>query len=238
MRVLSAADLLHVWEAARAQGPVRRALALLAAALPEQSIDRLADLSIGERDGLLLTLRAQIFGPRLASLATCPACGEQVELAFDTDDIRQRGEPIDAGGAALAGYQVRYRLPTSRDLLSIAESADLATARALLLRRCLLDGAPALQQAIDPALESALVAEIARRDPQADIRLALVCPTCGHAWEALFDIVGFLWSELERWAARMLQEIHLLASAYGWREDDILALSPVRRRIYLDLVSR
>lgn len=237
MRVLSAADLLHVWEAARSQGPVRRALLLLAAAFPEHGIDPLADLPIGERDGLLLSLRAQLFGPQLSSVATCPACGEQVELNFNVDAIRVQGTPVGGEGATLmvAERAVRFRLPTSRDLLMITDHQQIAAGRAALLRRCLLtDDRPVL----DPAVEAAVVAEIARRDPQADIRLALDCPVCAHHWEALFDIVSFLWSEIERWVTRLLHEIHILASAYGWREADILALSPARRSMYLELVSR
>ncbi|HSB10234.1 MAG TPA: phage baseplate protein, partial [Blastocatellia bacterium] len=31
--------------------------------------------------------------------------------------------------------------------------------------------------------------------------------------------------------------VHTLASAYGWRESDILNLSPWRRQLYLTLVN-
>lgn len=240
MRALSATDLLGVWEAARAQAPLQRALALLAVAVPEYTGDRLLDLSIGERDGLLLTLRAQLFGPRLSSLATCPGCGAQAELDFAIDDIRVQGEPVSAEGATVvvADRIVRFRLPTSRDLLVVTADANLSAARTRLLQRCLLmDDQPAHAR-IDPAIEAQVTAAIARHDPQADIRLALQCPACSHAWEALFDIVGFVWREIDSWAARLLHEIHILASAYGWREADILHLSPMRRRMYLDLVSR
>ena len=33
-------------------------------------------------------------------------------------------------------------------------------------------------------------------------------------------------------------EVHALASAYHWHERDILALSPVRRQAYLELLGR
>jgi hypothetical protein len=29
--------------------------------------------------------------------------------------------------------------------------------------------------------------------------------------------------------------VHLLASAYGWSEGDILSMSPVRRQFYLEI---
>ena len=50
------------------------------------------------------------------------------------------------------------------------------------------------------------------------------------------DIAGFFWAELDAWARRLLREIHTLARFYGWSEAEILALSPLRRRCYLEMV--
>jgi hypothetical protein len=75
-------------------------------------------------------------------------------------------------------------------------------------------------------------------DPQADVELALACPSCGHQWPAAFDIASFLWKELHAWALRTLREVHTLARSYGWREDDVLALSGTRRQLYLELCGR
>ena len=69
------------------------------------------------------------------------------------------------------------------------------------------------------------------------LELALSCPSCRHQWQATFDIVSFFWSEINAWAHRSLQEVHTLALAYGWREADILAMSPWRRQFYLKMVS-
>jgi hypothetical protein len=74
-------------------------------------------------------------------------------------------------------------------------------------------------------------------DPQADVQLALACPSCGHGWQVTFDIVSFFWNELDTWAHRTMQEVHILASAYGWRETDILAMNPWRRQCYLEMVN-
>jgi hypothetical protein len=88
MRPLTAQELLDVWERGLALPPVQRALALLAAACPETPPEALARESVGRRDGRLLWLREWTFGPRLVSLAACPACGERLETAFDVADIR------------------------------------------------------------------------------------------------------------------------------------------------------
>jgi hypothetical protein len=53
---------------------------------------------------------------------------------------------------------------------------------------------------------------------------------------AVCDIAAYLWQELHNWAVRVLDEVNILARAYAWREDDILALSPWRRRYYIQRV--
>jgi hypothetical protein len=73
-------------------------------------------------------------------------------------------------------------------------------------------------------------------DPQGDTEFELTCPACGYRWMILFDIESFFWSELSGWAHRVLTDVHTLASAYGWREADILRLGPWRRQFYLGLI--
>ncbi len=73
-------------------------------------------------------------------------------------------------------------------------------------------------------------------DPQGNVQLALDCPACGHRWLQAFDILTYLWREIDDWAQRTLREVHLLASAYGWSEQAILALSARRRHMYLEMV--
>ncbi|MBI0381241.1 hypothetical protein JBE27_34525, partial [Streptomyces albiflaviniger] len=80
------------------------------------------------------------------------------------------------------------------------------------------------------------LAEAAERaDPAADVTLSVACPECGEATRAELDIASYLWAELDHWARDLLLDVHLLATAYGWSEPQILALSPLRRRYYLEL---
>jgi hypothetical protein len=228
---LSAAALLAVWEQGQGAAPARRALLLLAAATRQPLAD-LAVLSVGERDAALLTLRERCFGTRLESIAGCPACAAQLELAFHVADIRV-AQPDAPREVWAAGRRLAFRLPTAGDLLALAEGGAPATS-ALLLQRCVPDADPHIVAEAEAALAEALAAA----DPQADVRLALTCPACGHAWRAPFDIATFFWAEIEAWALRMLRDIHTLAQAYGWSEAAILDLSPLRRQQYLELVGQ
>ena len=233
-----AARLLDAWETAADRPPAWRALALLATAHPELPREDLLAWHVGRRDLHLLALRAALFGPALPSVAHCPRCAERLELQFDAADITA---PAPQAGAELTlawdGRTLRFRLPNAGDLLVLAFCRDLDEARRLLLRRCGVD----LDGVDPPALPEEALRELARMmaeaDPQADVGLALRCPACDHSWTAPFDITTYLWAEVDAWARRTLGEIHTLASAYGWREAEILALSPRRRQHYLDLVA-
>ena len=228
------------WEEGVSQPPIQRALTLLATVWPDTSADEWAHASIGQRDGGLLTLREELFGSRLETTAVCPGCGEQLELTFSTQDIRAAAPPLQEGlRVAVGGYEVECRLPTSADLLEIAQPAA-AGGREMLLQRC-VHVARCGATVVDPtALPSEVVAAVmeamAKADPQADVQVALTCPACQHGWSMAFDILAYLWNEIEDWVRRLLREIHALASVYGWSEREILALSARRRRLYLEMM--
>ena len=82
----------------------------------------------------------------------------------------------------------------------------------------------------------ALTEAIVENDPLAEIQFALKCPACQENWTLLFDIVSFFWAELDAQARRLLHDVHTIASAYGWRESEILALSSARRKFYQELI--
>jgi len=244
MRVLSDTELLDVWERAFEQLPLERALALLAAATGTDAAE-LMHLSIGERDALLLDLREKTFGSQLSSVATCPACDEPLEMSFQVAQLRM-ANPEDKPPRSLSlnvdGYEVSFRLPNSLDLSALSSvQEDIAAARRVLFERCLLAARRGAVEQTAGALPSEVVDAIVERmgqaDAQGDIQFALKCPRCAHEWLAAFDIASFFWTELNVWARRTLREVHALAGAYGWRETDILSMSPQRRRFYLSMLS-
>jgi hypothetical protein len=253
MRPLAASELLNTWDRGLTQHPVRRALLLLEAACPEQSAAELGRLSLAERDARLLELRQMIFGPQMDSLAACPACGARLEARLSAQDLRSglvHPEAADYTVSA-SGYQVRFRLPNSLDLLAILPGGDPEAMRSMLLEHCLVsvekmaeapeaahnETLPAVRpEAVPPAVLAAVAERLETLGDQADIRLSLTCAACGHTWQASLDFPTFFWTEISAWARRLLVEIHTLATAYGWREADILALSPNRRQFYLELI--
>jgi hypothetical protein len=242
MHTLSATELLKVWERGLAQSPAQRALTLLNAGCTETPLERITQFNIAERDIQLLVLREQIFGPQLSSIATCPACGQRLEFGFDGADIRASsgGDPDETLSVTHGEYEVQFRLPNSLDLASLDPATGSEANRQLLWQSCVITAQRAGAEIAAAELPEEVVAAIAQRmseaDPDADVQLALRCPHCDHAWHAPLDIVSYFWSEIHSWAVRILREIHTLASAYGWREADVLALSPHRRQAYLEMI--
>jgi len=245
LRAPSAARLLDAWESGLALAPIRRALTLLAEACPDSSVEELAALPVGERDCYLAELRRILFGPELSIVASCPACGERLESSFQIDDIwsRRDGDVAGSQTCAESGYRMTFRLPTSQDLLALAAPTEGQPPRNALLVRCLTevldeDGHTVEAASLPAHVVAAVEREMTMADPHADVQLRLACPSCAHGWQPSFDIGAFLWHEVHAWARRTLREVHGLARAYGWCEADVLALSPTRRTVYLELAGQ
>jgi hypothetical protein len=242
MHGLTASELLDTWERGLALSPVQRALSLLSSACPEIKPDVLAKACIGERDSGLLTLRSITFGQHLNCLAVCPGCGERLELGLETNDLYtpDATESVDRIALTCSGIDLEFRLPNSLDLFCIAEAEDVEATRRVLLDRCIIqanvDGKEMPLDQLSGEVIDEVSAKMAIADPQADIQIALSCPTCGDKWQETFDIVSFFWEEINSWAYRTLLEVHTLASAYGWSESEILNMSPMRRQFYLEMV--
>ena len=249
MHALSAQEILRIWETGSGQHPVDRALTILATAFPELPRESLVALSVGQRDRYLLDVRKWTFGTRLACFTECLQCRERLEFELDVNDIQveqSEAYPVPpevyrAYTAQSERYELSFRLPASLDLAAIAVCADIGAARDLLVQRCLLqvtsDGVEVDVKAVPQVVIATLAEHMGERDPQAEVQIDLICPACDYRWPVLFDIVVFLWKEICVQAKRLLREIHTLAWAYGWREADILSLSPARRQFYLEMVT-
>lgn len=242
MSNLDASTLLSLWESGAGDLLLRRTLALLPAAYPERSAAEWARVAIGERDARLLDLKEALFGPKLEMLAPCPKCGDMLELSFQTGDVRaQHGTSELVGHLQRDGYEVEYRTPNSEDVLNATSSGSVESTAEKLLESCILSarhqGEDTSAASLPENLRADVEQAIAQLDPGSECKVALECTQCGHCWSELFDIASYLWSELDDWAQRTLRDIHTLASAYSWSEREILALTPTRRQLYVEMAT-
>ncbi len=243
MKGLTAQDLIAIAELGERRHEVDRALIVLSHALPELSIDQLAEMPIGERDAHLLRVREQLFGTELWLETFCPHCGEGQEIRTTTREqlFHDFSKPLPRRHRFESGeIALEFRLLDSRDLSVATHTHELDAARRCLVRRCIVaasrGGAPIAAEDVPESVLAELADALTEADPQAEIKLGFRCLDCEELWIALFDIVPVLWRELRELAKQLLHDIHDLASAYGWRESDILALSNSRRRFYLSRI--
>jgi hypothetical protein len=233
--------LLSTWEQGSGSSTPERALLLLSAAFPGDSAVR--DLLLGERDARLLALRERLFGSTMPSVVSCPACHAKLDIQLDVPDLLRIGKAGTSRviGVSIGGLVLQVRLPSADDLLSLnASDGDEANARKLF-DRCLLEARNGNDTVTSGDMPVTVMEEVGRMvseaDPLSDIQIHLDCPACKHGCDLPFAIAPYIWAEIDSWARRTLSEVHLIASAYGWGEQSILALSPMRRRYYIDLIA-
>ncbi|MFL6857366.1 MAG: hypothetical protein ACJ8EB_05600 [Allosphingosinicella sp.] len=233
MNVPQASILIDSWSRGTGRSTTERALLLLELALPALDEEQRAHLSIGYRDAWLLSLRELLFGSAIECVAACPDCEEEIAVDFTIGEVRTSyAEPGEIVTVEAEGGALRLRLPDSADLLAIEQERDAGTAGPRLLERCLAGAAD--RAALGTIAFEAVSRALGEADPQAELRLRIACPACGGGTEAPFDVAAHLWSDLDEWVGAQLLDVHCLASRYGWSEAEILAMSPARRRVYLD----
>ena len=230
MTAMDPQTVLACWERGRFRHPLDRALLLHAIAAPAEDANALADRPVGERNAALLRLHETLSGDELQSSVDCPRCDERLEFSLSANAL--------LGGAGSPPSYVTVgdllvRVPTTRDLASITGEPDEERAAQALLERLV---APAETAGPRPQRPDAgeVIRALEEADPCADLTVALTCPACAHAWDASLDVAAFVWEEIEGRARRFLDEVHVLAHAYGWTEAEILRLPETRRNAYLE----
>lgn len=222
MRPVSDATLLDVWEQGHAHAATVRTSLLLAAALPALDRAARAALPVSAADIALLRLRGANFGGCMPAETTCRACAEPLDFELDVPALV---DGLVASAADAARQCHDFREPCVGDLDAVAGMADQDAAIRTLASLCRLD--PDTPPAADD------IAQIDALYGHSSIRLRMDCAGCGHAWQEDFDIAAYLWLEVEQRVQALIDEIYVLATAYGWSEPQILALTDARRAAYL-----
>jgi len=243
MRPLSVQEMIRVWEIGDLRSPIDQALLLLEAGEPEASIFELAKLHVGERDRRLLQLREKTFGSLLSCSVDCPWCSEDLQFELETRQVLH--PPPTEQTSLFTGtadeFVITFRLPNSEDLVDAATAESPEFSRRRILERCLLnihkdEGELQVGDLPESTIEKISVL-MSNSDPQAETQFAVQCLSCGKTWRVVFDAIAFFWREISVSARRALSEVHVLASVYGWNEEEILGMTAVRREFYLQMVN-
>ena len=243
MRPLSTAILLSVWENGVGLNSLGRAQVILDAAREVPADPDPREMPLGEVDSRLLTLREWTFGNEVIAVTRCPKCKEELELTLRTSDLRSpMSNPSGELSFSDEDYRITFHLPTSADLAALSNvDCSKEALRRELLARCVSearrDGEQVATETLPDSLVDTLSERMSEMDPQAEIELNFQCGSCGEHWNELFNVESFFWTEIQAWAVRLLNDVHQLATSYGWSESEILAMSLARRTAYLSLIT-
>jgi hypothetical protein len=241
LRPVRGEDELFLAEEGEGLTPARRTTLTLARCLARLgdeapvSVESVRTLTAGDREAILLHLRRATFGEKLTSVLRCPraGCDERMDLELRVSDllVPPSSDSAEVHSFDVEGEEIRFRLPNGADLEDAAELAqqDVDAATRLIRDRCLLSSTDADTHALS--------ARMAEADPQAELVLELTCTKCERPFTALFDTASFFFGELAANREALDREVHQLALHYHWSESDILALTPTRRRRYLELLA-
>jgi hypothetical protein len=172
---------------------------------------------------------------RLPLAARCvrQECGELYEFDLPLAALLEQAPETGPVGTQLEdGRTVTLRRPTGSDLRRWRQAPPRPRAEALrvMLSELRLEGA------LHEGDESALSRSLAEHDPVVGFSVLCPCPACSEPHEVAVDLEGVALARLHARQRMLTEEIHVLASRYGWSEAEVLAVPPQRRARYLSLI--
>lgn len=232
LAALADAQLVALWEPS-SEPPQQRLEPLLAAAGAGDALDR---DTLGARNIRLLRLHAALTPAPLEARLRCARCATENLFTVPAAEIAACPvpDPADRVELRLGRRRLVFRLPDMGDLKAAAGlSGDRAAPH--IAARCLVEGAA--NEPLAPALLARLADQWEKRDPAGSIDIDLECAECAAPLRARVDIAELVAAAVDRRVDRLYREIDVLARAYGWGEQEILALPVARRRRYLALIA-
>jgi hypothetical protein len=238
----------------RLMSPAARVTELLRRCLdsigPVEKVDAqlVRQLSVGDRESLLLHLRRITLGDRIYSILHCPLCFKRMDLDLNVGELMQSPHPAAEPyhetiiADETTSYRVIFRPPNGEDQEVAASLAavSLTAAEELVIKRCtakVISPSGEELSAIPRVVFEKLPEKMAQLDPQAEVLLDLACPECGAGFTVPFDISEYLFQELGTRENEFYRGVHKLLFHYHWGEEAILKLDRRKRHIYLDLLA-
>ncbi|WP_425097908.1 hypothetical protein [Tropicibacter sp. S64] len=191
-----------------------------------------ARLAVADRDRLMASLHLAEFGSRIAGDRTCEACAARFSFDFDLGDLLGALAPSQAVERLQDGWLlaegVRFRLPTGEDERIGAASG--AKAGEVIALRCLPEGEVTHLGKVSQIAEAVA--------PLVDLTLKTTCPECGADHAMAFNAEAYFLGSLRARRARLMADIHRIASTYGWSYDSIVDLPQAHRQGFVDQITR
>jgi len=132
----------------------------------------------------------------------------------------------------VGGRTVSLRRPNGRDLHEWSRfkpETRSATVTAML-KSLVVEGDAT------PDDEPTLAHALSELDPLVALTVSCACPVCGSANDVRVDLEEIVLARLRRRQRMLLDDVHTLASRYGWTEAEVLAVPSHRRAQYVAMI--
>jgi hypothetical protein len=205
----------------------------------EARLELVRSLTLEERDWLLLVLHQRSFGHDILAEVGCPSCGEANEIRFAARDAIATPRTVAWTRLQLpGGASAVVRSPTAGDHEYFTALGPLSRdeqQHEALARLVVFDDAASSLDDLDAEARQLLARAIDAASPDTT-ELDLRCHACGDGFQVPFDPGSFVLEEVNAHARTLLDDVHTLALAYHWSEDDIFRLPIDRRLAYLSRI--
>ena len=215
---------------------IANVLAVMLAHIGGKPVDRdvVHMLPVGDTRVMMANLARHVGAGQQWMTGACSACGSPFDFSISPADLPMPQETAveqDWFEVETSSGPVLVRAPLCSDQIAIAGLPDPERA---LLERCV---APARMEEkfrfeFAESDLAAIDAAMTALSPSLPFGAAVACPECGRTSELPVCTSDWL-GQLDEGP---LQDVHDIASAYGWGEGEILALSRQRRKAYLRLI--
>jgi|GEM_PF-5299133 len=210
--------------------------------LPQEHVaDLVNEISIGDRNRLMLELYQLCMGSFFDLVISCPFCSKDMSLELELKKLLKNSQsPLKKDNTTVdtGKHLLKLRPITGTDQMHYLEMDDSRRSKQEFVKLFIVSSEPPMQA--DP-LPDEIVSAISNRldeiDPLADPVLDMICPTCQSAFMLPLDIDKLVISGIMVRNSQFQKEIHWLAFYYHWSEESIMSLPVTKRRNYIDLIS-
>ena len=219
------------------------------------------NLSIGDRNFLLLKIREITFGSKISAVVPCPwhGCGAKMDIDFNIEDI-----PVRAGSKPAQKWytislvrnhftnpdsftetvEMNIRVPDGEDQEVISPLLEINQVHAskVLLSRCISykgDSGDSIMKIVDNLTSGGIhyiEQQIEELSPAVDMTIETNCPQCKRAFDVPLNIQDFFFGELKISKHMLRREVHYLAYHYHWSEQEIMSFPRDTRREYIEIL--
>ncbi len=200
-------------------------------------LDQLDKLSVVDMRVILAALAGR-FGLSLQWIThRCESCDEPFDFSVDLADlpITDAGETYPETTLQISGKTIRVSVPTIADQRAAAAASEESEVAEELFWRCVCDEQGALKGRRASAKVLAKIEEaLSKMAPAVPFSAEAKCPNCDATNLVPINVVQWLWSL----ADSPIDDVHTIASTYGWSEADILALARSRRKSYIARINK